>query len=94
MGCKLRNREVRLEQQEAVRQERRGILSRLPFRPSDDGDLSRDSLDQLVKLVKARNSKIDPKEIQRAYAFAAAAHEGQRRLSGEEIGRASCRERV
>src|SRR5207244_9166528 len=36
-------------------------------------------------LAKARNSKTDPKEIQRAYGFAAAAHEGQRRLSGEDF---------
>jgi guanosine-3',5'-bis(diphosphate) 3'-pyrophosphohydrolase len=73
-----------LEQQEAVRSERRGgILSRLPFRPSGDGPA--DSLEALLRLVKARNSKIDVKEIQRAYAFAEESHRGQKRLSGEDF---------
>jgi GTP diphosphokinase / guanosine-3',5'-bis(diphosphate) 3'-diphosphatase len=73
-----------LEQQEVVRSERRGgILSRLPFRPSDSGPS--DSLDALIRLVKARNSKIDLREIQRAYAFAEESHRGQKRLSGEDF---------
>ena len=38
MGRGFGGKDIRLEQQETVRQERRGILSRLPFRPSDDGD--------------------------------------------------------
>jgi guanosine-3',5'-bis(diphosphate) 3'-pyrophosphohydrolase len=74
-----------LEQQEAVRQERRSLLSRLPFRPSDDGGGTRPSVDQLLKLVKERNSKIDPREIVRAYVFAELAHQGQQRLSGEDF---------
>jgi guanosine-3',5'-bis(diphosphate) 3'-pyrophosphohydrolase len=73
-----------LEQQEAVKQERRGgILSRLPFRPSEDGQP--DSFEVLVRAVKARNSKIDVKELQRAYAFADESHKGQKRLSGEDF---------
>ena len=73
-----------MEQQEAIKSERKGGLrSRLPFRPSEDG--SRDSFESLIKLVKARNSKVDLKEIHRAYSFAADAHRGQRRLSGEDF---------
>ncbi|HYT79075.1 MAG TPA: HD domain-containing protein, partial [Actinomycetota bacterium] len=73
-----------MEQQEAVKQERKsGILSRLPFRPSEDGPS--DSLEALIKVVKARNPKVDPRQIQRAHAFAREAHQGQKRLSGEDF---------
>ncbi|HEX9236915.1 MAG TPA: bifunctional (p)ppGpp synthetase/guanosine-3',5'-bis(diphosphate) 3'-pyrophosphohydrolase [Actinomycetota bacterium] len=58
------------------------MLSRLPFR-SDAGPL--DSSEALLRLVKARNSKVDLKEIQRAYAFAEESHRGQKRLSGEDF---------
>jgi guanosine-3',5'-bis(diphosphate) 3'-pyrophosphohydrolase len=69
---------------EAVRPERRGgILSRLPFRPSENGQA--DSFEALTKLAKARNSKIDAKELQRAFSFAEQAHHGQKRLSGEDF---------
>ncbi|MDP8955450.1 MAG: bifunctional (p)ppGpp synthetase/guanosine-3',5'-bis(diphosphate) 3'-pyrophosphohydrolase [Actinomycetota bacterium] len=59
------------------------MLSRLPFRPSEDG--SRESFESLAKLVKTRNSKVDLKELHRAYSFAAEAHRGQQRLSGEDF---------
>jgi GTP diphosphokinase / guanosine-3',5'-bis(diphosphate) 3'-diphosphatase len=73
-----------LDQQEAVKQERKGgILSRLPFRPSEDGPS--DSLEALIRVVKARNPKVDPKQIQRVHAFAEEAHHGQKRLSGEDF---------
>ncbi len=73
-----------MEQQEAIRSERKGgLLSRLPFRPSEDG--SRESFESLAKLVKTRNSKVDLKELHRAYSFAAEAHRGQQRLSGEDF---------
>ncbi|HEX2267873.1 MAG TPA: HD domain-containing protein, partial [Actinomycetota bacterium] len=73
-----------MEQQEALRSERKGgLLSRLPFRPSEDG--SPDSFDSLTKLIKARNSKVDLKELHRAHDFAAEAHQGQQRLSGEDF---------
>jgi guanosine-3',5'-bis(diphosphate) 3'-pyrophosphohydrolase len=73
-----------LEQQEAVGSERRGgILSRLPFRPSDDGPTS--SLDALLRLIKSRNPKIDQKEVLRAYELAEESHRGQKRLSGEDF---------
>jgi guanosine-3',5'-bis(diphosphate) 3'-pyrophosphohydrolase len=73
-----------LDQQEALRSERKGgLLSRLPFRPSEDG--SPDSFEALTKLIKARNSKVDLKELHRAYDFAAEAHRGQQRLSGEDF---------
>jgi GTP diphosphokinase / guanosine-3',5'-bis(diphosphate) 3'-diphosphatase len=72
-----------MEQQEAVRNERRGgILSRLPFRPSERPP---ESFDSLARAVKSRNSRTDLKELQRAYAFAEEAHHGQKRLSGEEF---------
>ncbi|HJP67153.1 MAG TPA: HD domain-containing protein, partial [Actinomycetota bacterium] len=72
------------EQQDTIRQERRGgLLSRLPFRPSDDGPV--DSFEGLVRAVKARNSKADVRDLQRAYQFAAVAHEGQKRLTGEDF---------
>jgi guanosine-3',5'-bis(diphosphate) 3'-pyrophosphohydrolase len=72
------------QQQDVARTERRGgILSRLPFRPSDAGP--DESLEALIRLVKQRNSRIDAREIQRAHAFAAASHRGQKRLSGEDF---------
>ena len=70
------------QQQEVTRSDRRGgILSRLPFRPSED--TPSDSFEALIRLVKARNSKVDVREIQRAYAFAERSHQGQKRLTGE-----------
>ena len=59
-------------EQEAVKQERRGgILSRLPFRPSGDGDGTHlDSFEALARVVKARNSKADLRDLQHAFAFA------------------------
>ncbi|HCO02221.1 MAG TPA: GTP pyrophosphokinase [Actinobacteria bacterium] len=72
-----------MDQQEAVRAERRGgLLSRLPFRPSDKPE---DSFEALAKLVKARNSKADLRPLQKAYAFAEEAHHGQKRLTGEDF---------
>jgi guanosine-3',5'-bis(diphosphate) 3'-pyrophosphohydrolase len=72
------------EKPEAAKPERRGrILSRLPFRPSEEGQP--DSFEQLSKLVKSRNSKVDLKDLQRAYVFAEEAHRGQKRLSGEDF---------
>ncbi|HEY3208756.1 MAG TPA: bifunctional (p)ppGpp synthetase/guanosine-3',5'-bis(diphosphate) 3'-pyrophosphohydrolase [Actinomycetota bacterium] len=59
------------------------MLSRLPFRPSEDGPS--DSLEALVKVVKARNPKADSRQIQRVHAFADEAHHGQKRLSGEDF---------
>jgi GTP diphosphokinase / guanosine-3',5'-bis(diphosphate) 3'-diphosphatase len=72
------------EQQEAVKQERRGgILSRLPFRPSEGPQP--DSYEALIRAVKARNSKADIRDLQRAYQFASEAHAGQKRLTGEDF---------
>jgi GTP diphosphokinase / guanosine-3',5'-bis(diphosphate) 3'-diphosphatase len=78
-------------EQEAVRQERRGgILSRLPFRPSGDGgapspDGPAESFDALVRLVKSRNSKADLKALEHSFVFAELAHQGQKRLTGEDF---------
>jgi guanosine-3',5'-bis(diphosphate) 3'-pyrophosphohydrolase len=73
-----------LDQQEAVKQERKGgILSRLPFRPSEDG--ASDSLEALIRVIKARNPKVDARQVQRVHAFAEEAHHGQKRLSGEDF---------
>jgi guanosine-3',5'-bis(diphosphate) 3'-pyrophosphohydrolase len=74
-----------VDQQEDLRSDRRGgILSRLPFRPSDDV-AAVDSLDNLARVIKARSSKVDLREVQRAYAFAEESHRGQKRLSGEDF---------
>jgi GTP diphosphokinase / guanosine-3',5'-bis(diphosphate) 3'-diphosphatase len=73
-----------VEQQEAIRQERRGgILSRLPFRGPDEPRL--DPFEALQRQVKSRNSKADLRDLQRAYEFAAVAHQGQTRLTGEDF---------
>jgi len=74
-------------EQEAVKQERRGgILSRLPFRPSGDGDgTAPDSFESLARVVRARNSKADLRDLQHAFAFAEQAHHGQKRLTGEDF---------
>ncbi len=72
-----------MDQQEDVRVERRGgLLSRLPFRPSDPQP---DRFDALAKAVRARNPKADLKDVERAYRFAEAAHAGQKRLTGEDF---------
>jgi GTP pyrophosphokinase len=72
-----------LEQREDLRVERRGgLLSRLPFRPSDAPP---DRFDILAKAVRARNPKTDLRDIERAYRFAEAAHAGQKRLTGEDF---------
>jgi GTP pyrophosphokinase len=61
--------------------ERRGLLSRLPFvsSPSEGPQ----SLDGLLKKVRAYNPKADVREVQRAYESAEASHRGQLRKSGE-----------
>ena len=72
-----------MEQREDVRIERKGgLLSRLPFRPSDAPP---DRFDLLAKAVRARNPKADLRDIERAYRFAEAAHSGQKRLTGEDF---------
>ena len=72
-----------MDSREHVKAERRGgLLSRL--RPGE-GEAQRDGLDQLLRTVKSYNARADLKQIQRAYAFAEASHEGQKRLSGEDF---------
>ena len=67
--------------EEQVKAEKRGgLLSRL--RP---GEGERDGLDALLKTVRGYNPKADIKEIQRAHALAAASHEGQKRLTGDDF---------
>jgi guanosine-3',5'-bis(diphosphate) 3'-pyrophosphohydrolase len=61
--------------------QRRGLLSRL--RPGEPGPPTR--IEPLLKTVRGYNPKADLKELQRAFQFAEAAHEGQRRISGEEF---------
>ncbi|HEV8564200.1 MAG TPA: bifunctional (p)ppGpp synthetase/guanosine-3',5'-bis(diphosphate) 3'-pyrophosphohydrolase [Actinomycetota bacterium] len=67
--------QVKVEQPQ---QRRGGLLSRL--RP---GESAPTGLDQLLKSVRSYNQKADVKELQRAFAFAETAHEGQVRKSGE-----------
>jgi len=67
---------------EEVRTERRGgILSRLRSGEPE----AQDGIEALVRTVKGYNAKVDLREIERAYRFAAEHHEGQKRLSGEEF---------
>jgi guanosine-3',5'-bis(diphosphate) 3'-pyrophosphohydrolase len=74
---------AQVEQREDVRVERRGgLLSRLPFRPPDAAP---DRFDVLAKAIRARNPKMDLREVERAYRFAEAAHAGQKRLTGEDF---------
>ena len=63
---------------------RRG--SRLPrprLRRGDGGTPS--AIDPVLKKVRSYNPKADLKEISRAFAFAEASHEGQKRKSGEDF---------
>ena len=46
---------------------------------------ARESFDALVRNVRSYNAKADLKQFQKAYALAEAAHEGQKRLSGEDF---------
>ncbi len=70
-----------MESKEQLKTERRGgLLSRL--RPGDT-DVQPEGLEALLRTVKGYNAKADLGLIRRAYAFAADAHEGQDRLSGE-----------
>jgi GTP diphosphokinase / guanosine-3',5'-bis(diphosphate) 3'-diphosphatase len=72
-----------VDSREQIKSERRGgLLGRL--RPGEP-EPQRESLDALLKTVKTYNPKADLKEIQQAYQFAAIAHEGQKRLSGEDF---------
>ncbi|MGZ4115494.1 MAG: RelA/SpoT family protein [Actinomycetota bacterium] len=72
-----------MDSREQIKAERRGgLLGRL--RPGEP-EPQRESLEALLKTVKGYNPKADLKEIQRAYQFAAVAHEGQKRLSGEDF---------
>ncbi len=66
-----------------VRTERRGgLLARL--RPGEP-EPPRDGFEALLRTVKGYNAKADLRELERAYRFAAAAHEGQKRLSGDDF---------
>jgi guanosine-3',5'-bis(diphosphate) 3'-pyrophosphohydrolase len=61
---------------------RGGLLSRLPF-VSGPSDQAPESLDSLLRKVRAYNPKADVREVQRAFDFAAESHRGQMRKSGE-----------
>ena len=63
---------------------RRGArLPRPRLRRGDTGQSS--PIDPVLKKVRGYNPKADVREIARAYAFAEASHEGQKRKSGEEF---------
>jgi len=72
-----------VDSREQVRTEKRGgLLARL--RPGEP-EPPRDAFDSLLRTVKDYNAKADLKAIERAYRFAAEAHEGQKRLSGDDF---------
>jgi GTP diphosphokinase / guanosine-3',5'-bis(diphosphate) 3'-diphosphatase len=70
--------QVKVEPPQPQPPRRGGLLSRL--RP---GESAPTGLDPLLKSVRSYNQKADTKELQRAFAFAETAHEGQVRKSGE-----------
>jgi guanosine-3',5'-bis(diphosphate) 3'-pyrophosphohydrolase len=74
--------EAPVDSKEQLKTETRrgGLLSRL--RPGEP-EATPEGLEALLRAVKDYNAKADLGLIRRAYAFAAAAHEGQTRLSGE-----------
>jgi guanosine-3',5'-bis(diphosphate) 3'-pyrophosphohydrolase len=70
-----------VDSKEQLKTERRGgLLSRLR---SGEPEAQPEGLEALLRSVRGYNAKADLGSIRKAYAFAAAAHEGQRRLSGE-----------
>jgi len=71
-----------VDSREQVRAEQRrgGLLARL--RP---GEPPPALIEPVLRKVRTYNPRADHREIQRAYAFAEAAHEGQKRLSGEDF---------
>ncbi len=72
-----------MESKEQLRTERRGgLLSRLRPGPGE-AEPTPEGVEALLRTVKEYNPKADLAAIRRAYVFAAAAHEGQNRLSGE-----------
>ncbi len=70
-----------MDSKEQVKTERRGRL--LARRRSAEPEPRSEGLEALLRTVKGYNAKADLGLIRRAHAFAAAAHEGQLRLSGE-----------
>ncbi|MEW6059092.1 MAG: bifunctional (p)ppGpp synthetase/guanosine-3',5'-bis(diphosphate) 3'-pyrophosphohydrolase [Actinomycetota bacterium] len=72
-----------MDAREQVKTEKRGgLLSRLR---SGEPEPPRDAFDALLRAIKSYNDRADLKEIERAYRFAAAAHEAQKRLSGDDF---------
>jgi GTP pyrophosphokinase len=74
---------VRTPQAEPQQARRGGLLSRL--RPGEQAPPVSPNLSPLLKAVRSYNPKADVRELERAYRFAEAAHEGQLRLSGEDF---------
>ncbi len=77
--------DVHVEQASVAAPERSRRLPRprLPLRRGEPDVPPR--LAPLLKQVRSYNPKADVKELERAFYFAETAHEGQRRLSGEEF---------
>jgi guanosine-3',5'-bis(diphosphate) 3'-pyrophosphohydrolase len=61
---------------------RGGLLSRLPFVSGPNAEEPQ-SLESLLRKVRAYNPKADVREVQRAFDVAAESHRGQMRKSGE-----------
>jgi GTP pyrophosphokinase len=69
------------KEQLRAEQRRGGILSRL--RPGEPAPPT--LIEPVLRKVRGYNPRADLREIQRAYAFAEAAHAGQKRRSGEDF---------
>jgi guanosine-3',5'-bis(diphosphate) 3'-pyrophosphohydrolase len=68
--------------QSQEQQRRGGLLSRLL---PGDSSAPAEGLDALIRRIKSESPRADLKEIQRAFAIAAASHAGQKRISGEDF---------
>ncbi len=66
---------------EEVKAPRSGLLSRLPF--VSQAEAPPESLESLLKKVRANNPKADVRLVEAAYQLAESSHEGQQRVSGE-----------
>jgi GTP pyrophosphokinase len=76
-----------VDSREELRTEQRrgGLLSRLRPGQGEPEPEAQSGLEQLLRTVKSYNAKADTKEIERAFRFAETAHEGQKRLSGDDF---------
>ncbi|MDP9331376.1 MAG: bifunctional (p)ppGpp synthetase/guanosine-3',5'-bis(diphosphate) 3'-pyrophosphohydrolase [Actinomycetota bacterium] len=74
-----------MDSREEVKAEQQRRGGRLPIPRLRRGESSPARIEPVVRKIRLYNPKADLKEFQRAYEFAEAAHEGQKRKSGEDF---------